>query len=203
MYEVNVEVRDSKITKASTSELKRNDKIPAVMYGKNAETIHFAIPRKEVNQLIQKRGTSGLVKLNMEKGGKTESCEAVFKNLQFNSLRTKIVHLDFQKTEANTPVRIKVPLKPEGTPFGVLRQGGVLQQNAQESEIVCLPKDIPDYIAIDVSKLQLHEFIKAKDIEGFKFTVPEQSFFTVASSRAARVLEATATGDEAEEAEQE
>jgi large subunit ribosomal protein L25 len=106
------------------------------------------------------------------------------------------IHIDFQKADPERPIRIKVPVKAVGTPYGVLRQGGVLQQNAQETELLCLPKDIPDYIDVDVSKLNLHELVRARDISGYNFTTPSQSLFSVATSRAARILEAVDTTEE-------
>ena len=95
---------------------------------------------------------------------------------------------------AERVVKIKVPVAHTGVPYGVLRQGGVLQQNAQETEIHCLPAEIPDCIKVDVSDLKLNEIVRAEDIEGFTYSIPTQAFFTVASSRAARKI--AAQGDE-------
>ena len=190
MYEVSSEARVGKITAASRTDLKNRDRIPAVLYDKNGSSINIAIPRKEAKNLLRRRGTSGVVKLNITNGDSVESHDAIFKNPQFNYLHSELIHLDFQKTYPDRPISIKVPIKCSGTPYGVLRQGGVLQQNAQESEIQCLPGEVPDCISVDVSHLKLNEIIRARDIEGFKFKLPSQSFFTVASSRAARKIAA-------------
>ena len=67
-------------------------------------------------------------------------------------------------------------------------------KHAQETEIHCLPAEIPDCIKVDVSDLKLNEIVRAEDIEGFNYSIPTQAFFTVASSRAARKI--AAQGDE-------
>ena len=164
--------------------------IPSVMYDKTGSAINIALDRKDVETLIKKRGTSGLVKLHISQGDQKESHEAIFKNIQYDYLHSTVIHLDFQKAYADTPVKIRVPIKGTGTPYGVIRQGGVLQQNAQAAEIQCLPADIPDVISVEVSSLKLNEIVRAADVEGFQFTLPNQSFFTVASSRAARKIAA-------------
>lgn len=192
MYTVTAKERQGEITKSSTRGLSRDGRIPAVMYDRTGTSVPLSLDRKDAETLIKKRGTSGLISLNVEKAGGAESVTVVFKNLQYDHLRNNVIHMEFQKTEPTIPVKIKVPIKGTGTPFGVLRQGGVLQQNAQDTEIQCLPAEIPDFILVDVSHLKLNEVIRARDIEGFKFSLPVQSFFTVASSRAARKIAATA-----------
>lgn len=195
MYELSAEIREGKVCKSSTNAVRRENKVPAVMYDSKANCTHLAVCKKEVSRLIQKRGTSGLIKLNVRRGDNIESHEVVFKNIQFDVFRSHAIHIDFQEAASDKAIRIKVPLKSVGTPYGVLRQGGVLQQNAQEAELLCLPKDIPDYISVDVSKLNLHDLVRAGDIPGFNFTTPTQSLFSVATSRAARILEAEDSTD--------
>ncbi|MBT3784333.1 50S ribosomal protein L25 [bacterium] len=196
MYEVSAEARVGKITAASRTVLKGKKFIPAVLYDRDGTAQNIALSKKEADTLIKKRGTSGMVKLSIQNGDSTESHEAVFKNPQYNYLQSDLLHLDFQKTYADTKIRIKIPIKGTGTPYGVLRQGGVLQQNAQESEITCLPGSIPDCITVDVSHLKINEIVRAQDLEGFEFRVPSQSFFTVASSRVARKIAATGETEE-------
>jgi large subunit ribosomal protein L25 len=206
MYEVQAELREGKITKASTNELKRREMVPAVMYDRHTNSQHVAISRKEVGQLVQKRGTSGYIKLNINKSdNSTETHNVVFKNIQFDAFRNNIIHMDLIKTEEGVPVKIKVPIKGNGTPFGVLRQGGVLQQGSLETEIICKPEEIPDRIDVDVTDLKLSEVILARDLEGYTFTTPTQNLFMVASSRVARMMEASEDGEagEGEESEEE
>lgn len=190
MYEVAVQVRDNKITQASRTALRNAGRVPAVVYDKDGSAINVSVDGKEVSLLIRKRGASGLVLLKIDNQGKVEESQAVFKNIQYDYKGNSVLHLDFQKVHADRIVKIKVPIAHTGTPFGVLRQGGVLQQNAQETEIHCLPADIPDCIRVDVSALKLNEIIRAQDIEGFTYSIPSQAFFTVASSRAARKIAA-------------
>lgn len=192
MYEVNAIARESRITKASRNALRKSGKIPATLYDKSGQATSVGIDAKEVETLLKKRGASGLVKLNVKNGEETESHQAIFKNIQYDWTQNNVLHLDFQKAYDDRPVKIKVPIKGTGTPYGVLRQGGVLQQNSLETEILTLPKDIPDVISIDVSHLKLNEIVRARDVEGFTFSLPLQSFFTVASSRAARKIAASA-----------
>ncbi|PCJ20668.1 MAG: 50S ribosomal protein L25 [Candidatus Cloacimonadota bacterium] len=190
MYELKAEARET-VSKSSTSGLRRDSKVPAVLYGQNG-TSHVAITKRDVEFLIKERGTSGLISLLIEGGDNAGSSNVIFKNLQFDYLRKNVIHIDFQSTKEDSIVKIKVPIKGIGTPHGVMRQGGVLQQNALEAEISCLPKDIPDFIPVDIEKMNLNDIIRAADIKGFDFSLASQSFFTVATSRAARKMAETA-----------
>ena len=190
MYEVNAKVRESEIKGSTRRAMRREGGIPAVLCDRNGTATNIYLDRKEVHSLVKKRGASGLVKLNIEG---LDACDAIFKNIQYDYTGSNILHLDFDRAYDDKKIKIKVPLKCIGTPYGVLRQGGVLQQNAQETEIQCFPKDIPDAISIDVSELKLNEIVRAKDIKGYTFSIPSQSFFTVASSRAARKIAAASS----------
>ncbi|MCO4781882.1 MAG: 50S ribosomal protein L25 [Candidatus Cloacimonetes bacterium] len=190
MYELKAEARET-VSKSSTSGLRRDSKVPAVLYGQDGAS-HLAISKRDVEFLIKERGTSGLINLVISGGDNAGSFPVIFKNLQFDYLRKNVIHLDFQSTKEDQLVKIKVPVKGIGTPYGVLRQGGVLQQNAQETEISCLPKDIPDFIPVNIEEMKLNDIVRAADIEGFTFSLASQSFFTVASSRAARKMAETA-----------
>lgn len=190
MYEVTVEVRDSKVTQASRTALRNAGRIPAVVYDKDGSSINVSIDARDTTMLIRRRGASGLVLLKIMNQGNLEETQAVFKNIQYDYKGNDVLHIDFQRVHADRIVKIKVPVTHSGTPYGVLRQGGVLQQNAQETEIHCLPADIPDCIRVDVSALKLNEIVRAQDIEGFTYSIPTQAFFTVASSRAARKIAA-------------
>ena len=194
MYEVEVQVRDTKITQASRTALRNAGRIPAVVYDKDGSAINVSIDGREAELLVRKRGASGLIALKIDNQGSIEETQAIFKNIQYDYKGNTILHLDFQKVHAERVVKIKVPVAHTGVPYGVLRQGGVLQQNAQETEIHCLPAEIPDCIKVDVSDLKLNEIVRAEDVEGFTYSIPTQAFFTVASSRAARKI--AAQGDE-------
>ena len=194
MYEVEVQVRDTKITQASRTALRNAGRIPAVVYDKDGSAINVSIDGREAGLLVRKRGASGLIALKIDNQGSIEETQAIFKNIQYDYKGNTILHLDFQRVHAERVVKIKVPVAHTGVPYGVLRQGGVLQQNAQETEIHCLPAEIPDCIKVDVSDLKLNEIVRAEDIEGFTYSIPTQAFFTVASSRAARKI--AAQGDE-------
>ena len=190
MYEVDVQVRDTKITQASRTALRNAGRIPAVVYDKDGSVINVSIDSREAGILVKKRGASGLISLKIDNQGSIEETQAIFKNIQYDYKGNTILHLEFQRTHADRIVKIKVPVAHTGVPYGVLRQGGVLQQNAQETEIHCLPAQIPDCIKVDVSDLKLNEIVRAEDIKGFNYSIPSQAFFTVASSRAARKIAA-------------
>jgi large subunit ribosomal protein L25 len=190
MYEITAEQRNSRISQADRTALKEAGMIPSVMYDKTGSAVNIALSRKDVETMIKKRGTSGLVKLHISQGDQKESHDAIFKDLQYDYLHSTVIHLDFQKAYADTLVKIRIPIKGTGTPYGVIRQGGVLQQNAQAAEIRCLPAEIPDVISVEVGPLKLNEIVRAADIKGYEFTLPNASFFTVASSRAARKIAA-------------
>ena len=85
----------------------------------------------------------------------------------FRSYKNAIVHIDFQRVEENEKIRIRVPLHFTGAAVspGVKSQGGIVSHMRNEAEVSCLPKDLPEFIEVDISALSLNESIHLSQLK--------------------------------------
>jgi large subunit ribosomal protein L25 len=103
--------------------------------------------------------------LNLKVGDQSQA--AILKDVQRHPFKNAIVHVDFQRVEENEKIRINIPLHFSGaaTSPGVKSQGGIVSHMRTEVEISCLPKDLPEYIEVDISGLSLNESIHLSQLK--------------------------------------
>jgi large subunit ribosomal protein L25 len=104
---------------------------------------------------------SSLLDLRLE----DETTEVVLKDVQRHPAKPFIMHVDFQRVSAQQKLRMSVPLhfENEATAVGV-KKGGVVSHNLTEVEITCLPKDLPEYIAVDMASMEVGDIIQVADL---------------------------------------
>ncbi|MBE0468412.1 MAG: 50S ribosomal protein L25/general stress protein Ctc [Methyloprofundus sp.] len=147
---------------SSAKASRRNGNIPAVIYGGNGEPelielIHNDVVKSLVNEAVY----SHILKLNI--GGKVEN--AILKDIQRHPAKTQILHMDFMRVVMAEKLKINVPLHfiNEALCPGI-KEGGVLTHSMIDVEIECLPKNIPEYIEVDLTGLQIGESIHLAQI---------------------------------------
>ncbi len=96
-----------------------------------------------------------------------ESQAAILKDVQRHPFKNAIVHIDFQRVEDNEKIRISIPLhfKGESISPGVKSQGGIVFHMRNDVEVSCLPKDLPEFIEVDISGLSLNESIHLSQLK--------------------------------------
>jgi large subunit ribosomal protein L25 len=92
---------------------------------------------------------------------------AILKDVQRHPFKNAIVHVDFQRVEENEKIRISIPLHFTGAAVspGVKSQGGIVSHMRTETEVSCLPKDLPEFIEVDISGLSLNESIHLSQLK--------------------------------------
>jgi large subunit ribosomal protein L25 len=103
--------------------------------------------------------------LNLKVGDQTQA--AILKDVQRHPYKNAIVHIDFQRVEDNQKIRISIPLHFVGAAVspGVKSQGGLVSHMRNEVEVSCLPKDLPEFIEVDMSGLSLNESIHLSQLK--------------------------------------
>lgn len=147
--ELNVELRD-KVGSAQSRRMRRTGFIPGVLYGKDEEPIHLKVLLLNLHRIISK-GENILIDLKVDKKEKT----VMIKEIQRDPVEDDIVHVDFYKVSLQEKITIQVPIEIIGEARGVKEKGGVLEQILRELEVKCLPANIPEKIALDVSDLDI------------------------------------------------
>jgi len=161
-FVLNAESRND-LGKGASRRLRRTDKVPAIIYGSGKDPKAIMLVHHEVaNQLENEAFYSHILTLNVD--GKAE--KAILKDLQRHPSRPIIMHMDFQRVSANEKIRVHVPLHyiNEATSPGV-REGGLVTHNMTDVEVHCLPKDLPEFIEVDLGNLEVNGIFHLTDIK--------------------------------------
>ena len=194
VVEINGAKRDS-ISKSECRNLRRNDKVPCVLYGTD-ENIHFYANEFDFRKLIYE---PGLNKANINVNG--DSFEAILKEAQFHPVTDKLLHVDFLVLNAGTKVITEIPVKLVGSSIGV-KEGGRLNLNIRKLKVKGLPKDLQEYIEVDVSDLDIGKSIKVRDIDYGELEVLTVKGSPIAAVEIPRALKSVLGEDEVEEGEE-
>ncbi len=188
----------TKINKASRSALRKEGRVPAIYYSKHHDPLAIDLSERALKPLVFTSKTH-LLSLNLEG---QEELECIIKDVQFDPVTEKIVHVDLLGLKKGEKIQIEVPVQLIGTPAGI-KEGGVLQHTLHKIEIECLPVDIPEHVEINVSDLKLGHSIHAGDLKFDNFVVLNSAESIIASVTHPKVeKEATpAEGEETKEPE--
>lgn len=201
-YVLNAQSRDVFGTGASRRQ-RRDSHIPAVVYGAGKDNETVTLDHDQVMHSLEKEAFhSAIIDLETDAG----SQQVILREVQMHPHRPLVLHMDFQRIKATEKLHMKIPLHFDGADVapGVKVDGGILAHAMTELDITCLPKDLPEYIAVDVSELGMNESIHLSDItlpEGVELTVTayhEGEDPAVATIAAPKVVEEESASEEGE-----
>jgi large subunit ribosomal protein L25 len=159
--ELNVALR-SKAGKGISRSLRRQDMIPAVVYGKGLEPCSLSVSPKELKAAIAtEAGWNTLITLKGD--GPFNGKVVILKDLQVAAIRRDMQHADFQVVNMSQRVHVMVPVHPVGKAAGE-KIGGSLQVIRKELEVVCLPNAIPGSIDVDVTAMTIGDVLHVGDL---------------------------------------
>ncbi|RCU48833.1 50S ribosomal protein L25/general stress protein Ctc [Corallincola luteus] len=162
LYTLDAEIRTD-LGKGASRRLRHADKVPAVLYGGDKEAVSLTLAHNKVFKASENEGFySHILTLNI--GG--EKVEALLKDVQRHVYKPKIMHLDFLRVDATHEIHTKVPVHflNEDTSAAV-KAGGVVVHHITEVEVACLPKDLPEFIEVDVADLEQGSTLHLSDIK--------------------------------------
>ena len=186
------------VGKVATKALRNAGKVPCVIYGGDSP-IHFSAEELAFSKLVY-TGDAHTVVIALEDGTKID---AVMQDIQFHPVSDKILHVDFFQLHPGKEINMIIPVRVEGTAPGVKDQGGLLSRNKRKLTVRGIPKDLPDFLTADISKLKLNDAITVADLseDTFKILHPEsQVVCQVKMSRASMSI--TTDEEELEEGEE-
>jgi len=144
--------------KGAARALRRSGRIPAILYGDGVPKA-VSVDVKEWKHSFQNTSGNTIIGLKLDK----KEHKVLIKDTQVDILTGSVMHIDFYAIRAGKKLSTVIPIHLEGTPRGVI-EGGILEQKIEEIEVVCLPKDIPDFFALDVSRLEVGDSLHVRDI---------------------------------------
>jgi len=184
--------------------LRKDGKIPGVLYGHGSEAQSIALARRGLDEILHRGARTSLITLTMD-GKRVDT--ALLREVQVDPVSRRIVHVDLQRVSADETVQAKLPVVTVGTPVGVRDFGGVMDVVLHDLEVEGPANKLPDRIEIDVTELGIHQHVTAGEVklpEGFKMITPaENTVVAVEQSKTEKLLEEAAVGAVTEQAEPE
>ena len=172
--------------KEAVKKMRHDGRIPAVLYGHGFDTILISLDERSFKALLRhEKGLHGLLNLRVE-GAEESAHMVVVKEVQRHPIKDHILHVDFQKILGDEELHAEVSLHFLGEPAGI-KAGGILQHYLYEVTVACLPKDLPEYIEVEISGLNLKENLRINDLvvlEGIRYVNnPEEIVVAVTPKR--------------------
>ena len=194
---INGSKRES-VGKSASKALRNAGQIPCVLYGGDGP-MHFSAPELAFSKLVYTSNAYTVVIAFNEK----ETYSAVLQDIQFHPVTDKILHIDFYQLFDDKEIAMDIPVRLVGNSIGV-KLGGNLQRNKRKLRIKALPTNLPDYIEIDITDLNIGDrvYITELENESYTFLHPDNTVVCqVRRARAAIVDEVESDEDEDEETE--
>jgi large subunit ribosomal protein L25 len=149
--------------KGASRRLRRKGLVPAIIYGAGRPPRSITFDHNKVIKQLENESFYSSV-LNIKVGEKSQA--AILKDLQRHPAKRQIMHMDFQRIVEDEVIRMNVPIHflNEEVAVGVKTGGGKVSRLMTEIEVVCLPKDLPEYLDVDIADLELDELRYISDI---------------------------------------
>jgi large subunit ribosomal protein L25 len=148
-------------TKNDARRVRREGKIPAVVYGAGKDALTVSVdPRQVARILHSETGHNTVFDLAMD----GERTKAMIVDWQYEPIKGSLLHIDLKRIAMDKKLTVNVPIELVGEPAGVKQQGGILEQIAREVEVECLPGDIPNEIELNVSELVFGTVLRISDL---------------------------------------
>jgi large subunit ribosomal protein L25 len=159
--ELQAEIRTTEGT-SHARRMRRNEQVPAVIYGAGKDAQSLTMSHKDIFHALEDEATFSNI-LTLIVDGKSE--QVIIKALQRHPYKPKITHIDFLRIKAKEKLVMQVPLHFIGEEQSIgLKEGGILSKIMNEVEIRCLPANLPEYLELDISALDISSTLHLSDI---------------------------------------
>lgn len=161
-FELTAEFRKAE-GKGASRRLRGTGKVPGILYGGHIDPAAIALDHQRLLlALDNERFYSTIIAIKLD--GKTQP--AILKDLQRHPAKNQVLHIDLQRVLDNEKIRMTIPLHFKGASIapGVKTGGGVVSHLLNDVEVLCLPKDLPEYLEIDMSAMGMNEMKRLSDI---------------------------------------
>jgi large subunit ribosomal protein L25 len=162
-FELDAEFREDQ-GKGASRRLRHLGKVPAILYGGKRDARALLVDHTKLAQMMDNERFYSTI-LALKVGSQQQA--AVLKDVQRHPFKNRIMHIDFQRVLEDEKIRMRVPLHFKGgaESKGVKEQGGVLSHVRNDVEVVCLPKDLPEFVEVDVSGLEINQVVKLSGLK--------------------------------------
>ncbi len=165
MAEINLEVAArEKRGKGAAGRLRREGKVPAVLYGGGREPVAITVDHKQFTELVAKAEHGARSIFLLKLAGTDQTRHVMLKDVTVDPIKGAMEHIDFIRVNMDQKVKTTVPVHVTGLADGVKNHGGILEFQVRDVHVECLPGSIPDAIEVDVTPLGIHGVIRVSDL---------------------------------------
>ena len=162
-FELSAEPRNDQ-GKGASRRLRHSGKVPAILYGAHAEPVRLSLEHHKLLPLVaDEKFYSSIISVSFG----AQKQPVIVKDVQMHPARNAVTHLDLQRVLENEKIRLHLPIHFNGAAAspGVKTQGGVVSHHMADMEVVCLPKDLPEHIELDLSAMNLNDSLYLADVK--------------------------------------
>ena len=171
--------------KKESKQLREDSNVPCVLYG-GTDQVHFYAPMFLFRDLVY---TPNAHKVGLTVGNQTYEC--ILQDIQYHPVNEMILHADFLQLRPDKEVKMEIPVSFVGTAPGV-QKGGKLVQKLKKIKVKALPANLPDFINVDISNLDLNKSIKIGDLKDLNYTILNSKNLPIATVDVPRGLKGQA-----------
>ncbi len=199
-FSIELEPREE-LGSANSRRLRRQGRVPIVVYGADKGNAHYSTDHNSLIHSLEVEAFHSAI-IDVKENGKKQG--TILREVQMHPYRTQILHVDLQRVKATELITLNVPLHFEGDDIapGTKIAGGIFTRLITDIEVQCLPKDLPEYLTVDVSELDINNSVHLSDIqlpEGVEITamMHDSDDYAIASITPSRIsVEADELEDE-------
>lgn len=159
-FTIKAEKRDV-FGKNAARRLRKEGRIPVILYGAETDNVPLVMKKKDIFRILKlESGENTIFKVSFD----SETKNAMIKEIQRDPVSDEILHTDLIQIALDKEIQVSIPLLFQGEAVGVKAEGGFVDVITREVEVECLPRDIPENIAVDISELHLNQSLKMEDI---------------------------------------
>lgn len=143
--------------KGLVNQLRREGRIPAVLYGPQTPAVAVAVSATDLQDRVAHSSTSRIIRLKSSSPD-IDGKHIILKDVQRTPVSRNILHADLYEVDLSHTIRVSIPIRFTGRAVGVAL-GGILQPLEREVEVECLPLEIPEAVEVDVTELGIHDVV--------------------------------------------
>ncbi|MCC7516833.1 MAG: 50S ribosomal protein L25/general stress protein Ctc [Pseudomonadales bacterium] len=151
--------------KGASRRLRRlNDQVPAILYGEDKPASMLSLLHKDIAKALESEAFySSVITLSID----GQDHKVLLRDVQRHPAAPRILHVDFQRVSSTKKIHMRVPLHfiNEDVCIGVKQQGGTISHNMSELEVSCLAADLPEFIEVDLSAVEVEKVVHISDLK--------------------------------------
>lgn len=150
--------------KGSCRRLRTQDLVPGIYYNQKGENVQVLVEMLPLTKLFRKVGSSRVFHLEVEQDGKNASLPSLIKDMQYDPIKSKPIHVDFYGVDLDRDIKVDVRVVVEGKAKGIIL-GGQLEVFRDTLEVICKPLDVPEKVVIDVTDLGIGDNLHISEVK--------------------------------------